>query len=278
MKPIFEKIYIEKEGFFKAFVNENNYFDAPWHYHPEFELTLILKGTGMRYVGNNISAFTNGDIVLLHSGLPHCWKNTNVDGAKAVVIQWNKALLKLSQEFKDISNLLELAKRGVHFNEDLSLIFEEIIQIESHFLKFTSFLNLLYKLAQSKKYHLLADATYQVDTSRKTTDRLDLIHQYLENHYREKISLDQMAALLNITKQSFSRFFSQRMQKPFFSYLNEYRIGRSCKYLIEMDLQVSEIAYRCGYESLPFYFKQFKKYTGFSPLHYRMKYKVEALS
>ena len=56
MKAQFEKI-ISNQSALYAFVYEDVEFDAPWHFHPEYELTYIVKGKGMRYVGNNIQKF-----------------------------------------------------------------------------------------------------------------------------------------------------------------------------------------------------------------------------
>ena len=49
-------------------------FDAPYHFHEEFELTYILHGKGKRYVGSHMEDFSSGDLVLLGPNLPHCWK------------------------------------------------------------------------------------------------------------------------------------------------------------------------------------------------------------
>ncbi|WP_089379777.1 helix-turn-helix domain-containing protein [Lutibacter agarilyticus] len=62
------------------------------------------------------------------------------------------------------------------------------------------------------------------------------------------------------------------MNKSFFTFVNEYRINLACKYLIETNKQVSQIAYDCGYESLPFFYRQFQKFMGCSPLVFKKMY------
>ncbi|TRX60626.1 AraC family transcriptional regulator [Fulvivirga sp. M361] len=276
MKAVFEKVYSGDEEAITAFIYEDKTFNAPWHYHPEYELTLILKGIGMRYVGNDVSAYAPGDMVLLGTGLPHCWRTSaSSNGAKSVVIQWQGSALPKIPEFNAIHHLLTLSQRGVRFSEDLKEVFLQLVLTREPFLRFTRFISLLHQLTQSKNYQLLASASYQIDTSKRTNDRLDLIHQYLSAHFQERITLAQMATLLSMTNESFSRFFSKRMQKPFFSFLNEYRVNRAGRLLIETDQQVAEIGYSCGYESLPFFFKQFKKYKGYSPLDFRKRYREQ---
>src|SRR3546814_19530298 len=83
MKAHFEQVMSLPENSFKVFLHEVNEFDAPWHYHPEYELTLILQSKGIRYVGNSMENFEEGDLVLLGPNLPHCWKNTEDHKEKA---------------------------------------------------------------------------------------------------------------------------------------------------------------------------------------------------
>lgn len=273
MKAVFQKIHTVDNGAFTAFRFRGEVFDAPWHYHPEYELTLIVDGSGMRYVGNDVSAYRVGDLVLLGSGLPHCWRTGVVPGAASIVIQWRKEALPEIGEFEEIHQLLDRAQRGIRYTNDLTQDFIDLVEEQSQVLQYTKFVALLHKLTQIRQYELLAGESYQADISSKTSGRLADIHQYLSEHFHEHITLADMAQLLSMTSESFSRFFSQRMQKPFFSFLNEYRINRASRMLIETDNQVSEIGYACGYESLPFFYKQFKKYKEFSPLDFRKKYR-----
>jgi YesN/AraC family two-component response regulator len=62
------------------------------------------------------------------------------------------------------------------------------------------------------------------------------------------------------------------MKKSFFEFLNEYKINRACKLLIETDKQISEICYAAGFESIPFFYRQFKKFKCCQPKSYRVNY------
>ena len=81
-----------------------------------------------------------------------------------------------------------------------------------------------------------------------------------------------MANLVNMSTQSFSRFFSKIMGRPFFTFLNEYRINLAKRMLMDTDWSVREICFACGYDSLTFFHRQFKKFVHCSPSVYRKEH------
>lgn len=281
MKAILEKISHQDQSAVTAFSFDEENFLAPWHYHPEFELTCILESEGIRYVGNHISEYQPMDLVLLGADLPHRWKNTGHSGSRArsLVIQWKKEMLPEIADLSSIHALLTRAKRGVFFRKETS---EQLLPLMQAILapevnKYIQLLKILQKLSQVMDDEFLSGEDFSPDLSLKTGYRLDVVQQYIEQHYREKITLSSMAALVNMREESFSRFFSRVMKKPFFSFLNEYRVNRACKLLIETDQNVSEVGFCCGYDSLPFFYKQFKRIKGYSPLVFRKIYHAEKL-
>jgi mannose-6-phosphate isomerase-like protein (cupin superfamily) len=53
------------------------YFDKNWHFHPEYQLFLVLKGEGTRFIGDHMKPFKTGDMVFTGPNLPHLWRNDN---------------------------------------------------------------------------------------------------------------------------------------------------------------------------------------------------------
>ncbi|RYZ97863.1 MAG: AraC family transcriptional regulator, partial [Sphingobacteriaceae bacterium] len=95
---------------------------------------------------------------------------------------------------------------------------------------------------------------------------------YIESNYDKKITLLMLSQKVFMSEESFSRFFSKVMKKPFFYFLNEYRINMACKMLIGTNEPVSQICYACGYESFPFFYRQFKKFKSCTPQKFRSNY------
>src|SRR5687767_14168081 len=121
MKARYEDITSKKgDASFVAYAFTVPAFEFKWHYHPEYELTLITRGHGKRLVGDTYENFEAGDLVLLGPGLPHTWSSNEAKtkSASAVVIQFSErfleSFLKL-REFKSIGDLLTSATRGLHF-------------------------------------------------------------------------------------------------------------------------------------------------------------------
>src|SRR3954454_18979651 len=96
MKPAFESLSLFKQHSFLVRRFGEECFSAPYHFHPEYELTFILGGSGKRYIGANMSEFYPGDFVLLGSNLPHCWKMEQAaeqEKPGSVVVQFQKEFL-----------------------------------------------------------------------------------------------------------------------------------------------------------------------------------------
>lgn len=281
MKAHFEQVTPLPENSFKVFLNEVDEFDAPWHYHPEYELTLILDSQGMRYVGNSMENFEEGDLVLLGPNLPHCWKNIGRQQkmARAVVVQWQEHFLgkgwMKNPEFKHIHRLLQLALQGVRFQNPVTDKVHKMMLRLLHlspFQKMIQLLEILDLLAITADRQLLCEQGFTYALNYEDNQRINIVYNYIKEHYQEKITLAAIARLVHMHEEPFSRFFSKIMDKPFFTFLNEYRINMACKLLIETDMQVAQISYACGYESLPFFYRQFNKFRHMPPRAYRQHF------
>ncbi|MBD0401748.1 AraC family transcriptional regulator [Flammeovirga sp. EKP202] len=278
MKTFFEKVVTQDTSNIRAFKYSNKAFNTPWHVHPEYELTFILNSVGNRYVGNNISDYQPGELVLLGPNLPHCWKNDleSEDRAESLVLQWSKEVIAPLMGFDEIKSVFNKVERGIIFHQPESIDVEtkmNKIIASKGIERYLHFVNLLKEMVKLDQRQYLAGASYAYDESSATNDRIEKVQNFISDHYDRKIKLSEIAQELNMTEQSFSRFFSKAMQRPFFVFLNEYRINRVSRLLLETDMQVAEIGYRCGYESLPFFYQQFKKFKNYSPLEFRKLYK-----
>jgi AraC-like DNA-binding protein len=257
-----------------AFEYQKETFDAPWHVHDCNELTYIVSSRGLRYVGSQVDNFVPGDFVLLKSKLPHCWKNTddNTERARSIVIQWENKLFEVHPEFQRINDLINRAGKGMKFSENdfidlkerlLSIVFAEPLR------RYILFVELLQELCKTDRYQYISETCFEQELNGNTNHRLEKIFNFIKLNAHRQISLSEVSGLCSMTNESFSRFFSKTLKKSFFEYLNAYRVNLACKQLAGSDLPISEISYSCGFGSMSFFHRQFRKHRNMSSLQYR---------
>lgn len=263
----------------RIFLKNQNFENTPLHFHPNYEMNFVIKGHGKRYVGNNTEDFEEDDLILLAPRLPHRWEHTcnKKYPYSSLVFQWQEEFLgnawQITPELNNIQKLLELSAKGIKFDKYIS---KEIKKKQTDLLTLPPFqklvllLQLLNDLSNVDEFKLLCDSDFFFDNNIPNA-RINTVCQFIEKRYSEKITLAQVASLVNMCEGAFSRFFSQATKKPFFSFLNEYRAKMACKLLAETDMRANEIGYACGYESLQFFYRQFLKYTEYTPQSYRKK-------
>ncbi|MFC0516745.1 helix-turn-helix domain-containing protein [Mucilaginibacter angelicae] len=281
MKAQFEQLRTNTDFIFNAFMLDKDGFDAPFHFHPEYELTFILSSAGTRYVGNHFEDFKENDMVLLGPNLPHCWKNhaNQTQAASAVVVHWDQYLIDKkwldSPAFTRIKKMLQHAAGGLRFQgpglKDFRYKLKRLTTLTS-FEQFHYFLEILHQLSLYDHTTILTSQSDMHHLDYANNERIGLTLDYIRKNFSRKINLKKTANLNRMTEEAFSRFFSKVMRKSFFCYLNEYRINHACTQLIETDKTISEICYNSGYDTQPFFFRQFKKFKGCTPGNYRLNY------
>ncbi|NRB51813.1 MAG: AraC family transcriptional regulator [Saprospiraceae bacterium] len=277
MKPVLEQVRLGAAQSILAFRYSDESFDAPWHFHPQHELTLIEESTGTKFIGDYVGPYQAGELVLLRSNLPHCWKNQLEEEcqARSVVIQWEKGIFAKVPELTPLLSLLRAASRGLLFaaEEVATLItsVQQLPELKGHQL-YLQLLSVLLQLSDCN-YQTLSENRFMDDLPTEYSDRMSKVHDFVELNYQRKIYLKELAQLVSMSEQSFSRFFSKMMGRPFFSFLNEYRINIAGRMLVDTDWPVAQIGFACGYESLPFFHKQFNKFKGESPSRFRKRHR-----
>ncbi len=281
MKAAYRNVLNESQQSIRVSFFEDKEFPAAWHFHPQFELTYVVSSSGMRYIGDSVHNFSVGDFVLVGANLPHSWKTIGVQTTpvKAVIIQWNEDLLGTNWmqkiEFLNIKNLLQLSSRGIKFSVATAVKFRDKISELPKLPPFEMLINLLEilnNLAGEKDYTLLSSPSFNTNITTLDSDRISIIQTYVKNNVHSKISIANVASLIGLTEVSFCRYFSKVHNKTFVTFLNQFRIALACKLLIETDLTVSEIGYRCGFSSITLFHRLFNRFINFTPLEYRKSY------
>lgn len=259
--------------------------DSSWHYHAQYELLYISQSTGMRFVGDSVSQFTPGDLVLVGPYLPHLWRNdpsyyseSDVNNVKTIVIKFTKEFIGGGTfnlpEFSGVNHLLEQSKYGVCFGKDVSrLLHNELLSVIDLTPAEQSIrlLDILCRLSLTKEKCVLSSTDMRQYTT-DNSERLDEVLKYISDNYSNNINLQDVADVACMTTNSFCRFFKKMTNKSYVQFLNEVRIRNAARLLAQQKNSVSEVCYMVGYNSITNFNKQFKQIMDCTPNHYRSKY------
>lgn len=245
-------------------------FPFQWHYHPEYELTLILEGAGKRMVGDSHDHFSPGDLVLLGPDLPHTWVSESP--SSAVVIQFSDAFMTPLLQYPEcerIRKLLSRSAQGLYFPAKPTIL-DAIQRLPAHkgVGRITGLLDVLQTL-YSTPAHPLASPYFQPARGRKAEGRINKVCQYIQRHSSGDVSLQKIASLVNLSESAFCKFFKRTTGKTFSDYLVDIRVGHACHLLSESDDTISEVAYRSGFDSLTYFNRVFLRKKGLRPREFR---------
>lgn len=283
MKALFEKVTLSEQRSVLVRQFRLPYFDSPWHYHPEYELTYIPQSYGRRFVGDHVDTFRAGDLVLLGPDLPHFWRNDDEFyqpgsslQAESIVVQFpasfDERVLAVLPEAAIIRQLLQCARYGLHFGPTISeSVAESIAQLpnQTGLSQVLSLLTILNRLATDSEAKLLASDGYQLATGTAETERMKRVLEFMLANFRDEIRTEQIASVAGMAPAAFCRYFKNRTRKTFVDYLNELRIGHARKLLTTVDLSVGQIGMECGFTSNSHFHRLFKEHTDMTPFQYQ---------
>jgi len=287
MKAILRKIDNNENFSFVSRIDEFSQFYNKWHFHPELELTYIVKGSGTRFVGDHIEYFQEGDLILIGSNLPHVWKsnrkNETIDNEKqsiAKVVQFLPNFLgdhflnlnesnKIRELFTSASLGLKVFGKTKHNIIDLlDIFFNENKPIK----KISLILEILETLALSNEFELLSSQAFINAYGKLNTEKINKIYEFTFNNYYQKITLEQVATMAHMSIPNFCKYFKSRTQKSFIQFLTEVRIGIACKMLVEDKKSIQQIAFDCGFNNISNFNRAFKIQKKQKPIQYRQSF------
>jgi len=283
-KPAFEAIEptFGHSFTFQKFNESKLNKSVAWHYHPEIELVYVNGGSGKRQIGSHVSYYTDGELILIGSNLPHCGLTDQLTGnSSETVIQMKLDFLGNDffniPEMQKIQKLFTTANGGITFSGKTKLKIGEKIEIleyQTDFQRLLSILNILNELANSKEIKLLNAEGFSIETDIKDNDRINVVFNHVKNNFKEEITLEEIANMTSMTIPSFCRYFKKITNKTFIQFVNEYRLVHASKLLAEKPMSITEVCFECGFNNFSHFNKSFKAFTGQNPSEYRNELKT----
>ena len=263
---------------FLVFDRLKDTFDFPVHYHPEYEINFILGGKGVkRVVGDHIEEIDDVELVLVGPNLYHGWELSKCKkkDIHEITIQFHNDLFSESllarRIMMPIKDMFNRANHGILFSKKTGAeLAERIIRISKRdgMDYFLEMISILHDMANSRSQRLLSTFTVDTDVF-EDDDKMKLIYEYIQKKFSDKITLDDVSNVANMTAVSFNRFIKKRTGKTFVNYLNDIRVGYAARWLVEKDLSISEIAFKSGFNNIANFNRIFKSIKNTTPSQYR---------
>lgn len=266
----------------QSFLSSPFFAQPIFHAHPELELVYILEGHGKRIIGNVIEPFEPGDMVFIGSNTPHVWLSdpvyydtTATLRSKAIVAYFNQdifqSFFQSVKALNDIYQMIQNVSGGICIlGDDRKEIAERLKALSGKqgYEKIEGLIRILYLISISpNKRNIITneqDLFFSVHS-----DKLIEVLRYIEDNLHRRLTLACVAEIACMAEHSFCRFFKRRTKKRFSRYIEELRISRAKKMLIEDDKPVAVISDDCGYNSSSHFGKVFKRHTGLTPCQFK---------
>lgn len=257
--------------------------DHPWHFHPEYELSWVIRSNGLRYVGNFIEPYVAGEVVLYGPNLPHCSRN-DVAGPDGAVVEYITAQFDPScfgdgflevPEAAAIKMLVAESHRALMFGPEAAAIvgslMHQLVTLTgmSRIIKLAEILDRLSGVARRRLTSPDYADTVVVDN--RLVERLNKVQRYIDQHFRGILSQSEIADQLEMSPSTFSKFIRAATGHTFMSMVRMARVNEACRLLVHSDERITDVAFECGYQHTSHFDRSFREVKGISPSDYRKR-------
>jgi AraC-like DNA-binding protein len=281
MKPYLEHIAFPTDSSWVLFDRRLDHIPFEWHYNTEYELTLTLNSRGQRFIGDNISFYEDGDLVLIGPKVPHTWHSSgDIDPARShqAIVLWFtekfiKGIIEPHVELRPVQTLLDASARAVTFSRRTRLRAREIICSMLHQAPATRLVSLLQVLLlladDSRASCLTSDAGGNAALPAASEERIGRVISHLHAHYRDEIAIPKLMRIAALSRSSLHRLFRQQTSMTIGEYVTQLRVGNACALLMNSEKAISLISDEVGYRSLANFNRHFRAEKGTTPREFR---------
>lgn len=234
------------------------------HSHSYTEFIYVENGCGEMHYDNRVYPISKRDFLMIPPNIYHTEKSTS-EGKLEYYVLGISNLISEDINTDEYSPLINLGNQNEHIRQLFVAMYQELKQkkesyeliVESLYLQFT--VHLMRKMKMTFSFH-------EADNMRK---EIANAKDYIDKHYMDDISLDELAALSSLSPYHFIREFSKCLGKTPNKYLNERRIQESKTLLKSTNLSMLDIANEIGFSSSSYFTQRFKSLEGITPIEYR---------
>lgn len=247
------------------------------HQHEEIQMSLIVSGEGSLIVGDTITNYKAGDILVFGSQVPHVLKSVPMEENSYMISifftekSFGDGFFELS-EFSNITNFFNSLSYGVRALSKKEKLKEKFLSIQKkkpRLDRFMIFLQIL-KLFSKAEIKTISSSITRKNYTDNEGERMANVFRFVMNNFYKDVSLQEVSDVASMTPNAFCRYFKQRTNKTFFQFLTEVRIENSCRILSkEPDVSITEASYSSGFKNLSNFNRKFKSIKGVTPSKFR---------
>ncbi len=255
--------------------SNHSHYQMPYHWHPEYEILRVLKGSFQLTVDGQLLTAGKDDILMiqggtLHGGIPDDCIYECIVFDMRLLLGNNKLCNKQLQLLmrQEMSTVLQLPLEPASLSNIIDELFLAMSEKKPGYEFITQ--GALYTLfGIIFEANLLRASVVQPAASSLQITRFKNVLNFIEEHYSEQISLEDMSGIANLSPRYFCRFFRKMTQCTPTEYLNYFRIECACEQLTQMPLTITEVALNCGFNDISYFIKAFHKAKGVTPKKYK---------
>lgn len=272
-----EQTPLSDEDCFVVFERRKTNFSFPVHIHPEYEINFVSGASGAhRVIGDSMETIGEQDLVFIaNPQLSHAWMDGDCrsNNIHEITIQFHPELMEQylnKNQFKSVKRMIINAGRGICFGSSVIEKMEPLLQVitmeKDGFYAVMKLLALLYELSKCTDYRVLSNE--EIPVTNRDQVILSRLHAYTAAHLSQPIRIDEVATELNMSRSTFARFLHHHLQINFSDYLLDRRINTAVIKL-KAGLSNANVAEECGFNSISYFYRVFKKVKGINPTQFR---------
>ncbi|MEQ5868926.1 AraC family transcriptional regulator [Sagittula sp. NFXS13] len=279
-----ELVHIRDGESFAAWRHGYPFRTVRWHYHPEYEIHLVVATDGKFYIGDHVGEFSPGQLIMTGPNLPQNWIS-NIGDAETVphrteVIQFPQSFVdKVLDAFPEADGaraLFERSHRGILFDyatgEAIRPLMARLIGARGT-LRLALFFEILDILLQAKKTQTLSSLSFMLDMAKAEESDMNRVIAHLRDHLTEPVSESELAEMTGQSQSAFSRSFKRHTGTTLVRFRNQIRIDLACQMLVsDPEARVSDICFDVGFLNLSNFNRHFLRLKGMSPSEFRQTF------
>lgn len=283
MKVLYHQVTKTAEESFRVLEFRGTNHPCSWHFHPEYQLGLFIKGAGHRIVGDDVSPLEEGEVSLLGPNLPHVWQFEDAAAAHApevhaIIVYFREDSLGADffqqSEAAEIRRLLSGAATGLLVRgaalPRVTALMREMPELAG-FQRVLHLLQILHLLADGRQTAPICSVGFMPRMPEQEGERLRRVCEIIQERIAEPLHRDEIATAANFSPAAFSRFFKAHTGKTFQEFVAELRLGRACRLLAEAELNISEVAQACGFSAVSSFNRAFRRAKRVNPTQFRSR-------